>query len=114
MLPGTNVHTPNGKGYVETGDVTTHEISHVGDVALDDKEERRCFKNVLHVPTIIKNLVAAGKMVEIGSKVRFNKGGCFVENPKQGYKVIARGRKPGSLFTLEVNSHSIQHMYFTY
>ena len=44
-----------------------HPIEHVGDVplTLEDGKEKYMF-DVLHVPTITKNLVLVGQMVEQG------------------------------------------------
>ena len=56
---------PSKPGYVETGDDTMHPIEHVGDVplTLEDGKEKY-MSDVLHVPTITKNLVSVGQMVE--------------------------------------------------
>ena len=50
-----------------------HPIEHVGDVpfTLEDGKEKY-MSHVLHVPTITKNLVLVGQMVEQGLQVRFN------------------------------------------
>ena len=54
---------PSKPGYVETGDNTIHPIEHVGDVplTLEDGKEKY-MSNVLHVPTITKNLVLVGHL----------------------------------------------------
>ena len=83
--------------YVETGDVTVHPIQHVGNVPFGEVGNQTYIKNVLHVPTITKNLVLVGKIVEQGMQVRFNDGGCFIE--KEG-RLIARGRREGQMFIL--------------
>ena len=51
--------------YVETGDDTMHPIEHVGNVplTLEDGKEKY-MSNVLHVPTITKNFVLVGQMIE--------------------------------------------------
>jgi hypothetical protein len=58
-------------------------------------------KNVLHVPTITKNLVSVGQIVEQGMQVRFNYNGCFIED---GGKLIVRGHKEGRMFILDTNN----------
>ena len=58
---------PERPGYVETGDDTTHPIQQI------------YIKNVLHVPTIKKNLVSVNQIVQQGIQVRFDQGGCFIE-----------------------------------
>ena len=45
--------------------------------------------NVLHVPTITKNLVSFGQIVDLGMKVQFTHLGCFIE--EEG-RVIVQGR----------------------
>ena len=95
---------PNKPGYVETGDDTMHPIEHVGNVPLsmhDGKE--KYMADVLHVPTITKNLVSIGQMVEQGLQVRFNKHGCFVEDFKDKCRLVAKGNRVGRMFTLNVN-----------
>ena len=56
--------------------------------------------NVLHVPTITKNLVSVGQIVDQGMQVRFTHLGCFIE--EEG-KVIAQGRREGRMFILDTN-----------
>ena len=49
--------------------------------------------------SITKNLASiAGHMVEQGLQVRFNQHGCFVEDFKNGCKLIPKGQKDGRLF----------------
>ena len=50
--------------YVETGDDTIHPIQHVGNVPFDEEGNQTYIKNVLHVPTIMKNLVFVRQIVE--------------------------------------------------
>jgi hypothetical protein len=66
-------------GYVETRDDTTHPIRHIGNVPFGERGKQTYIKNVLHVPTITKNLVSVGQMVEQGMQVRFDQEGCFIE-----------------------------------
>ena len=91
---------PERLGYVETGDDTTHPIRHIGNVPSDEEGKQTYIKNVLHVPTITKNLVSVGQIVEQGMQVRFNQGGCFIE--KEG-GLIVQGRREGRMFILELN-----------
>ena len=95
---------PSKPGYVEIGDDTMHPIEHVGDVplTLEDGKEKYMF-DVLHVPTITKNLVSVGQMVEQGLQVRFNEHGCFIEDFKNKCRLVAKGNKNGRMFTLNVN-----------
>ena len=68
-------------------------------------------KNVLHVPTISKNLISIGQMVEKGYHVIFNENGCFIKNPKEGFKVIAQGKREGRMFTLDIQNPYGKLMY---
>jgi hypothetical protein len=53
--------------FVETGDDTTHPITQIGKVPLSMQDgQTKYLKDVLHVPTITKNLVYVGQMVEQG------------------------------------------------
>jgi hypothetical protein len=48
-------------GFVETDDDTTHPITQIGKVPLSMQDgQTKYLKNVLHVPTITKNLVFIG------------------------------------------------------
>jgi len=54
-------------GFVETRDDTTHLITQIGKVPLSMQDgQTKYLKDVLHVPTITKNLVSIGQMVEQG------------------------------------------------
>ena len=57
--------------------------------------------NVLYVPTITKNLVSVGQVVDQGRQVQFTHLGCFIE--EEG-KVIAQGRRERRMFILETNN----------
>ena len=68
---------------------TTHPIRHIGNVPFGNNGHQTYLKNVLHVPTITKNLISVGQIVEQGMQVRFNNEGCFIE---KGDRVVAHGR----------------------
>ena len=53
--------------------------------------------NVLHVPTITKNLVSVGQIIDQGMQVRFTHLRCFIEEEGQ---VIAQGRRDLRMFIL--------------
>ena len=93
---------------MKTGDDTTHSIWHINNVPFGKEGNQTYIKNVLHVPTITKNLVSVGQIVEQGRQVRFNQGGCFIE--KEG-RLIARGRREGRMFILD--SHEMKSAMFT-
>ncbi len=76
---------------METGDDITHPITQIGKVSFSMQDgQTKYLKNVLHVPTITKNLVSIGQMVEQGLHVTFNPNGCFVEDMKNQGKLIAK------------------------
>jgi hypothetical protein len=53
--------------FVEIGDDTTHPITQINKVPLSMQDgQTKYLKDVLHVPTITKNLVSIGQMVEQG------------------------------------------------
>ena len=56
---------PEKPGVVETEDDTPHTIEHANEVP------KGKHTNVLHVPTITKNLVSVGHMIEQVMQVRF-------------------------------------------
>ena len=65
--------------------------------------------NVLHVPTIMKNLVLDRQIVEQGMHlVRFTHLGCFIE--EEG-KVIVHGHREGRMFNL--NTNEVRIVLFT-
>jgi hypothetical protein len=76
--------------------------------------QTKYLKDVLHVPTITKNLVSVGQMVEQGLQVTFNPNGCFMEDMKNQGKLIAKGKRNGRMFTLDVNMPEVNSMLFTH
>jgi hypothetical protein len=71
-------------------------------------------KDVLHVLTITKNLVFVDQMVEQGFQLTSNPKGCFVEDMKNQSKFIAKGKRNGRMFTLDVNMPKVNSMLFTH
>ena len=57
---------------------------------------------ILHdnVPTITKNLVSVGWIVDQGMQVRFTHLGCFIEEEGQ---IIVQGCRDGRMFILDTN-----------
>ena len=90
-----NLREPERPGVVETGDDSTHMIEHIGDVALSNHDNKGYMKDVMHVPTITKNLVSVGQFVEQGMQVRFNQEGCFIEDKGQ---LISHAGREGRMF----------------
>jgi hypothetical protein len=102
-------------GFVEIGDDTTHPITQIGKVPLSMQDgQTKYLKDVLHVPTITKNPVSVGQMVEQGLQVTFNPNGCFAEDLKNQGKLIAKGERNGRMFTLDVNIPEVNSMLFTH
>ena len=60
--------------------------------------------NVLHVPTIMNNLVSVGQIVDQGMEARFTHLGCFIE--EEG-RVIVQGRRDGRMFILDSTNGGI-------
>ena len=69
-------------------------------MALHDGKTKS-LSDVLHVPSITKNLVSVGQMVEQGLQVRFNAKGCFVEDFNDKCRLVAKGSRIGCMFTLD-------------
>jgi hypothetical protein len=44
----------------------------------------------------------------------FNLNGCFVDNMKNQGKLIAKRKRNGWMFTLDVNMHEVNSMLFTH
>ena len=75
---GTSNHMANHKewfstldksknqGVVETGDDTPHPIEHIIDGPLIHVGQKGIMRNILHVPTITKNLVSIEQIVDQG------------------------------------------------
>jgi hypothetical protein len=96
--------------YVETRDDTTHPIAHIGNVPLAMQDGNiKYLSNVLHVPNITKNLVFIGQMIE---QVRFNPNGCYVENFKDKCHLVAKGKRVGRMFTLDVSMPEVEAAMF--
>ena len=70
----------------------------VSNVPFREEGNQTYIKNVLHVPTITKNPVSIGEIVDQGMQLHFNDGGCFIE--KEG-RLIARGGREGQMFILD-------------
>jgi len=99
----------------EIGDDTTHPITQIGKVPLSMQYgQTKYLKDVLHVPTITKNLVFVSQIVEQGLQVIFNPNGCFVEDMKNQGKLIVKGERNGRMFTLDVNMPKVNSMLFTH
>jgi hypothetical protein len=76
--------------------------------------QTKYLKDVFHVLTITKKLVSVSQMVEQGLQVTFNLNGCFVKDMKNQCKLIAKGKRNGRMFTLDVNMHEVNSMLFTH
>ena len=61
------MHASKRPGYVETSDHTLHPIEHVEKIPLSMHDGKtNHMVDVLHVPTITKNLIFVGQMVGSG------------------------------------------------
>lgn len=91
---------PEGSN-VLTGDNSKHPIKGVGSINVTNTDgEAREITDVLHVPGITKNLISVGQIVERGLQCRFNKHGCFIEDPNDHMKILATGERKGRMFRL--------------
>ena len=66
-------------GVVATRDDTLHPITNVSEVSLSHVGQKGKVMNVLHIPTIRKNLVSVEQIVDEGMQVRFMHLKCFIE-----------------------------------
>jgi hypothetical protein len=100
-------------GYVETKDDTAHPIAHIRNVPLAMQDGKmKYLSNVLHVPNIAKNLVSVGQMIEQGLQVRFNPDGYYVEDFKDKCRLVAKGKRVGRMFTLDVSVPEVEVAMF--
>jgi hypothetical protein len=100
-------------GYVETGNDTTHPIAHIGNVPLTMQDGKiKYLSDVLHVPNITKNLVSVGQMIKQGLQVWFNPDGCYVEDFKDKCHLVAKGKRVGKMFTLDVSMLEVEVVMF--
>ena len=68
-------------GYVQTGDDSRHNIQLVGDNPIQNSfDKRNRLSYVFQVPTITKNLISIGQLVERGLQGRLTHREWFVEN----------------------------------
>jgi hypothetical protein len=51
-------------------------------------------------------------MIEQGLQVRFNPNGCFVEDFKDKCRLVAKGKRVGKMFTLDVNMPEVEATMF--
>ena len=110
-----SMRDPEKPGFVETSDDIAHPIAHVGDVPLSMQDGKvKYLANVLHVPKITKNLVYVGQMVEQGLQVRFNPDGCFVEDFNDKCRLVAKGKRSGRMFSLDVNMPEVKAAMFAH
>ena len=65
-------------------------LNNIGDVPLNNNGNNSYIKDVLHVPTITKNVVFVGQIVEQGMTVQFSLDGCFIKD--KGRLVTHRSR----------------------
>ena len=87
---------PELPGVGEIGDDTLHSIEHVGEVPLGHVGQEAKLMNMLHIPTITKNLVS----VDHGMQVRFTHLGCFFEENDQ---YITQEHTDWRMFILDTN-----------
>ena len=52
-------------------------------------------------------------LVEQGLQVKFNSNGCFVEDPNNKCRMVAKGKRIGRMFTLDVKVPVGSDMMYT-
>ena len=87
-------------GVVETRHDTPHLIECVREVPLSHVKQKGKLMNVLHIPTITKNLVSVRQIVDQGLQVRFTHLMCFIEEEGQ---IITQGCRNRRMFILDIN-----------
>ncbi len=60
------------------------------------------------MPNITKNLVSIGQMIEQGLQVHFNPDGYYVEDFKDKCRLVAKGKRVGIMFTLDVSMPEVE------
>ena len=86
-------------GAVETKDNTPDPIVHVGEVPFSHDGRKGKLMNVLHVPTITKNLVSVRHIVDQGMEERFTHLRCIEEEGK----FITQGHQDGRIFIVDTS-----------
>ncbi|KAH7432462.1 hypothetical protein KP509_07G023600 [Ceratopteris richardii] len=89
-----NLHKPDSRVIVATGDSTEHEVVYIGDCPLN---EHVTLRDVLFVPTITRNLISVGQMEDNGVKVDFDNNQWQAYQKKDGNFVI-KGQKVNRLY----------------
>ncbi|MCO5615015.1 hypothetical protein L7F22_069303 [Adiantum nelumboides] len=86
-------------GIIYRADSTPNSIKGKGDIPIQlGTGMKKTLGNVL---LVTKNLISVGAMTEKGLKVEFEGQQCLIKDPKNCYKVLAKGQKHGKLFKLE-------------
>ena len=98
-----NMRKPKRRAVVETGGDSTHTTEHIGDVPFNNNGDNSYITDVLHVPTITKNLVSVGQIVEQGMTVQISLDGCFIEDKG---RIVVRGRRESRMLTLDTSKVS--------
>ena len=96
----STLEKPEEPRVVETDDIP-YPIEYIGDdVPMSHAGRRGIMRNIMLVPTITKNSMSIGQIVDQGMQVWFTHHGCFIEEEGQ---IIAQGRWDGRMFILETN-----------
>ena len=93
------IMTANGKAHSVQGTGSSSIHTPAGSIKLD---------NVKYVPSLKKNLVSVGNIVDTGSKVIFSAAHCWVTNPTDHKKIIAIGNRDprNGLYSLSTVQHA--------
>lgn len=94
---------PKIPDYVKTSYDRAHPIAHIQKVPLSMQGGKMKYLfDVRHVLDITKNLIFVGQIIEQGLYVHFNLDGCYVEDCKDDCILDIKGKKVGTIFTLDI------------
>ena len=69
---------------------------------------------VVHIVRHLQEETHVDKDIPRSSISRFTQRGCFVEDPSKGFKLIAKVKKEGRMFTMDVDSSNPHKFCSTY
>ena len=106
----THIHHITWRVMVNGSITYEHPLCEVSDTATQcwcfirkENGHYKCVRNVLHIPTITKNLVSIKKVVEQGMQMWLDQWGYFIKDFKEKTQSIAHKRGEGLMFILSDN-----------
>ena len=104
-------HPPSSSGVeireIKTGGGESHPVQGTGSATVQTNNGAIKLKSVKYVPSMTKNLISIGALADIGHKILFSSGNCWVINNKN--MVIASGHRDpvNGLYKFQQNYHII-------